>query len=72
MEDGAKKVSWWVKLFRSRAKLTYWLNNDVYMVEVSKFTEKKDDCIVFIDYYTQKSIMVKHNRPISYVLEEIK
>jgi hypothetical protein len=72
MEDGAKKVSWWVKLFRSRAKLTYWLSNDVYVVEVSKFTEKKDDCIVFIDYYTQKSVMVKHNRPISYVLEEIK
>jgi hypothetical protein len=72
MEDGAKKVSWWVKLFRSRAKLTYWLSNDVYVVEVSKFTEKKDDCIVFIDYYTQKSIMVKHNRTISYVLEEIK
>jgi hypothetical protein len=72
MEDGAKKVSWWVKLFRSRAKLTYWLNNDVYVVEVSKFTEKKEDCIVFIDYYTQKSVMVKHNRPISYVLEEIK
>jgi hypothetical protein len=72
MEDGAKKVSWWVKLFRSRAKLTYWLSNDVYVVEVSKFTEKKEDCIVFIDYYTQKSVMVKHNRPISYVLEEIK
>ena len=72
MEDGAKKVSWWAKLFRSRAKLTYWLSNDVYVVEVSKFTEKKDDCIVFIDYYTQKSVMVKHNRPISYVLEEIK
>lgn len=72
MEDGAKKVSWWARLFRSRAKLTYWLNSDVYVVEVSKFTEKKDDCIVFIDYYTQKSIMVKHSRTISYVLEEIK
>lgn len=72
MEDGAKKVSWWARLFRSRAKLTYWLGNDVYVVEVSKFTEKKDDCIVFIDYYSQKSIMVKHNRTISYVLEEIK
>jgi hypothetical protein len=72
MEDGAKKVSWWAKLFRSRAKLTYWLGNDPYVVEVSKFTEKKDDCIVFIDYYTQKSVMVKHNRTISYVLEEIK
>ena len=72
MEDGAKKVSWWARLFRSRAKLTYWLNSDVYVVEVSKFTEKKDDCIVFIDYYTQKSVMVKHNRTISYVLEEIK
>lgn len=72
MEDGAKKISWWARLFRSRAKLTYWLNSDVYVVEVSKFTEKKDDCIVFIDYYTQKSIMVKHSRTISYVLEEIK
>jgi len=72
MEQGAKKVSWWARLFRSKAKLTYWLGNDVYTVEVSKFTEKKEDCIVFIDYYTQKTIMVKHNRTISYVLEEIK
>ena len=72
MEQGAKKVSWWARLFRSKAKLTYWLGSDVYVVEVSKFTEKKEDCIVFIDYYTQKTIMVKHNRTISYVLEEIK
>ena len=72
MEQGAKKVSWWARLFRSKAKLTYWLGSDVYTVEVYKFTEKKEDCIVFIDYYTQKTIMVKHNRTISYVLEEIK
>jgi hypothetical protein len=72
MDDGAKKVSWWAGLFRSKAKLTYWLGSDVYVVEVSKFTEKKEDCIVFIDYYTQKTIMVKHSQPISYVLEEIK
>jgi hypothetical protein len=72
MDDGAKKVSWWARLFRSRAKLTYWLGNDAYVVEVSKFTEKKDDCLVFIDYYSQKTVMVKYHRPISYVLEQIK
>lgn len=72
MTEEVKKVSWWARLFRSRSKLTYWLGNDVYVVEVSKFAEKKEDCIVFIDYYSQKTIMVKHSRPISYVLEQIK
>lgn len=70
--DEKSKISWWARLFRSRAKLTYWLGSEAHVVEVSKFTEKKEDCIVFIDYYTQKTIMVKYSRPISYVLEQIK
>jgi hypothetical protein len=72
MSEESKKLSWWARLFRSRAKLTYWLGNDTYVVEVSKFTEKKEDCIVFVDYYTQKTVMVKYSRPITYVLEQIK
>jgi len=27
---------------------------------------------VFTDYHSNRNIMVKHNRPITYVLEEIK
>ena len=72
MEDGAKKVSWWARLFRAKSKLTYWIDGSVFIVEISKFTEKKENCIVFLDYYSQKAIMVKHDKPISYVLEEIK
>jgi hypothetical protein len=72
MEDGAKKVSWWARLFRAKSKLTYWIDGSVFIVEISKFTEKNENCIVFLDYYSQKAIMVKHDKPISYVLEEIK
>lgn len=72
MEGEQTKLSWWARLFRNKAKLTYWLNESVFVVEVCKFTEKTPECIVFQDYYTKKNIMVKHNRPITYVLEEIK
>ena len=72
MTNEIKTVSWWAKLFRAKSKLTYWIDGNVFVVEVSKFTEKKENCIVFLDYYSQKAIMVKHDKPISYVLEEIK
>jgi len=72
MNPEEKELSWWAKLFRTKAKLTYWLNSDVFVVEVCHFTEKSPECIVFKDYYTKKAIMVKHTRPITYVLEEIK
>jgi hypothetical protein len=66
------KLSWWAKLFRNRAKLTYWLKDQVYVVEVSDFKEIASDCITFKDYYTQRNIMVKYSNTITYVLEEIK
>jgi hypothetical protein len=72
MEQGAKTLSWWAKIFRKRAKLTYWLKDQVYVTEVTDFKEVAPDCIVFKDYYTMKNIMVKYNNTITYVLEEIK
>ncbi len=72
MTDEIRELNWWSKLFRKKAKLTYWLDTNVYVVEICDFTEKSAECIVFKDYYTKKAIMVKHNVPITYVLEEIK
>jgi hypothetical protein len=72
MTEEQSKLSWWSQLFRTKAKLTYWLNHNVFVVEVCHFSEKSPDCIIFKDYYTKKSFMVKHNSPITYVLEEIK
>lgn len=72
MEQGAKTVSWWAKIFRKKAKLTYWLKEQVFVVEVADFKEVSPDCIVFKDYYTMKNIMVKYNNTITYVLEELK
>jgi hypothetical protein len=72
MDEGAKKVSWWARIFRKKAKLTYWLKEQVFVVEVTDFKEVAPDCIVFRDYYTMKNIMVKYNNTITYVLEEIK
>jgi hypothetical protein len=71
MEE-VKELSWWAKLFRKRAKLTYWLKDQVYVVEVTDFKEVSPDCIVFKDFYTMRNIMVKYNTTITYVLEEIK
>jgi hypothetical protein len=67
-----QQLPWWKRIFRTKAKLTYWLNHDAFVVEICHFEERDPECIIFKDYYTKKSIMVKHNRPISYVLEEIK
>jgi hypothetical protein len=72
MTDEVKPLSWWAKMFRNRAKLTYWLKDQVYVVEVSNFKEVTPECITFKDYYTQRNIMVKYSTTITYVLEEVK
>lgn len=72
MTEDVKELGWFARLFRKRAKLTYWLGTNVYVIEVCDFTEKSQECIIFKDYYNKKSIMVKHNVPITYVLEELK
>jgi len=72
MNQETVNLNWWQKLLRRRAKLTYWLGTQVYVTEVCDFTEKSPECIIFKDYYTKKAIMVKHNIPITYVLEELK
>jgi hypothetical protein len=65
-------LSWWARIFRSKAKLTYWLNDDAYTADVTDFKEVSPDCIVYKDYYTLKKIKVKYNCTIIYILEEIK
>jgi len=72
MEQEVKELSWCAKLFRKNAKLTYWLKDQVYVVEVCDFKEIAPNCIVFKDYYTKKNIMVKYINTITYVLEEEK
>lgn len=67
-----KKLSWWARLFRKKAQLTYWLDDRVYETLICGFTEKEPSCIIFKDYYTKRSIMVRHKTPITYVLEQIK
>ncbi len=66
------KVSWLARLFRKRVKLTYWLNKDAYVVEICDFNPRADNCIEFKDYYTKNTTVVKYDKPINYVLEQIK
>jgi hypothetical protein len=72
MTEEIKKLSWLDRIFRNRAKLTYWLDDKVFQLDVSNFKERSAECIVFEDYFTKRSMIVKHNKPITYVLEEIK
>ena len=72
MTDAARELNWFQKLFRTRAKLTYWLDSQAYVVEVCHFKEISPECIVFADYYTKKNTMVKYRNKITYVLEQIK
>jgi hypothetical protein len=72
MNEEVKPLSWLAKMFRNKAKLTYWLKDQVYVVEVSDFKEVSSDCITFKDYHSQRNIMVKYSTTITYVLEEIK
>lgn len=67
-----KDLGWFARLFRKRAKLTYWLDQKVYTVEVCNFKEISPECIVFSDYYTKKNVMVKYQNKITFVLEQIK
>lgn len=71
MSEG-KDLSWWQKFFRRRAKLTYWLNDQAYIVEVCDFEEKNPECILFKHYLSKKAVMVRYHMPITYVLEELK
>ena len=72
MNEPEKKVSWLTRLFRKKVRLTYWLGDNAYTVEICGFTERAPDCIQFKDYYTKNVTVVKYNHPIVYVLEQIK
>ena len=66
------QLSWWARIFRSKAKLTYFLKDVKYEVIVTDFKEVAPDCIVYRDYYTLKKTMVRYNCTIIYKLREIK
>lgn len=66
------KLSWLARLFRSRARLTYYLKDVKYEVDVTDFKEVSPDCIVYKDYYTLKKTMVRYNCTIIYKLREVK
>jgi hypothetical protein len=74
MTDGAeiRELGWFTRLFRKKARLTYWLDKQVYVTEVCHFKEISPECIVFSDYYTKKNTMVKYQNKITYVLEQVK
>jgi hypothetical protein len=65
-------LSWWARVFRSKAKLTYFLKDAKYEAMVTDFKEVSPDCIVYRDYYTLKKTMVRYNCTIIYKLREIK
>lgn len=71
-DDNDKELGWFARLFRKKAKLTYWLDDQIYSLEVCHFKEISPECIVFSDYYTKRNTMVKHQRKITYVLEQLK
>jgi len=66
------QLSWCARIFRSRARLTYFLKNVKYEADVTDFKEVAPDCIVYKDYYTLKKTMVRYNCTIIYKLREIK
>jgi hypothetical protein len=66
------KLSWWARIFRGRARLTYYLKDVKYEVDVTDFKEVSPDCIVYRDYYTLKKTMVRYNCTIIYKLREVK
>lgn len=71
-ENERKEPNWFVKLFRKRAKLTYWLDGQVYTAEVCHFKEITPECVMFSDYYTKRNTMVRYHNKITYVLEQTK
>lgn len=71
-ENVVKELGWFSRFFRKRAKLTYWLDQQLFTVEVCYFKEISPECIMFSDYYNKKNTMVKYKNKITYVLEQIK
>jgi hypothetical protein len=71
-ENEVQELGWFARLFRKRAKLTYWLDQQAYVIEVCHFKEISPECIVFSDYYSKKNTMVKYRNKITYVLEQMK
>jgi len=62
------KLGWLASMFRSRFLLQYWLNNQLHQVWVSGFREKSESCIIYQDYATKKTSIIKSDRPITYTL----
>lgn len=67
-----KELNWFVKFFRKKVKLTYWLGTESYTCEICDFNEKSPECIIFKDYYTKNSTVIRYHDKINYVLEQIK
>jgi hypothetical protein len=72
MAESQPTLSWWARIFRSRARLIYFLKDVKYEVYVTDFKEVSPDCIVYRDYYTLKKTMVRYNCTIIYKLIEVK
>jgi hypothetical protein len=71
-EQQPKQLNWLARLFRKKVRLTYWLGKDAYVCEICDFTERSPECIVFKDYYTKNSTVIRYHDKINYVLEQIK
>ena len=71
-KDKPKKLNWLLRLFRKRVRLTYWINNKEHIEDICWFQEKDKNCIIFKDYYTKLTTVVKHHVPINYKLEQQK
>jgi hypothetical protein len=67
-----KHLNWLIRLFRRKVKLTYWINREPHVAEICWFSEKSENCLVFKDYYTKLTTVIKWNRPINYKLEQQK
>lgn len=61
-------VGFWKRIFRSRCLLQYWLNGQLYSIYVTEFKEKSDRCIIYRDYVTRATTIIKSDAPITYTL----
>jgi hypothetical protein len=61
-------VGFWARIFRSRSFLQYWQGDQLVSVYVTEFKEKSDNCIVYTDYVSKKTTIVKSDQPINYTL----
>lgn len=66
-----QKLSWIARIFRKKIKLTYWLNDNAYSLLVCDFKNPKPENVIYKDYYTKKITVIKSDKPINYVLEEL-